>query len=506
MKKRNYRSFGVFGICIGIFTIAMDWSVVNNALPAIQRGLKTSFSEMQWILSAFGLSMTVFLVTMGRLGDIIGRRKLFIIGLLIAWIASLGAGLSPSPSFLIVCRCFLGLSMAILMPCSQALVSHAYPVNLHGKALGVWMTAMGIGLAVGPLIGGIITDLLSWHWIFYFNLPFLLISCILTFFFIKESKNKKQSKKLDFVGIGHLTIGLGSLVFAIIEASSWGWSSPVIWSLFGLSLIGFIAFYFHENKASSPLIKFDFFKNKQFLAGSLGAFSIVFLFWGIFFITPLYLQNIRNFSPAFSGVFMLAHTIPFSLCSHYTGVISDRIEKKKLAIAGLLISTIGLFLMTFYTAESSLILTALSLFCCGIGGGIMFGPTVSLGISSIPRSYSGVAAGAVSTLQEMGGTFGLALVGTLLFFTEKSELRDQLNKEGLNLSSSAIDKLLSLASFRDKMEAFVQNFSDATQTKIMTAYGNSFVHGLHCSVWLCVMLALTSSFILFVLLKKKEKA
>ena len=252
---------------------------------------------MQWILSAYGLSTTVFLVTMGRLGDIIGRHKLFLLGLLIAWVASLGAGLSFSPSLLIVCRCFLGLSVAILMPCSQSLVTLAYPDNLHGKALGVWMTTIWIGLAIGPLIGGVITQLLSWHWIFYFNLPFLLMSYILTSCYIEESKNEKESKKLDFLGIGLLTLGLGSLIFAIIEAPNWGWSSPIIWGLFGLSWIGFIAFYFFENITSSPLIKFDFFKNKQFVTGSFGAFSIVFLFWGIFFMTPLYLQNIRNFSP-----------------------------------------------------------------------------------------------------------------------------------------------------------------------------------------------------------------
>ena len=190
------------------------------------------------------------------------------------------------------------------------------------------MTTVGIGLAIGPLIGGVITQLLSWHWIFYFNLPFLLISYMLTSCYIEESKNEKESKKLDFLGVGLLTLGLGSLIFAIIEAPNWGWSSPIIWGLFGLSWIGFIAFYFFENITSSPLIKFDFFKNKQFVAGSFGAFSIVFLFWGTFFMTPLYLQNIRNFSPTLSGIFMLFHTIPFSLCSYYTGTISDRIEKK----------------------------------------------------------------------------------------------------------------------------------------------------------------------------------
>lgn len=503
MNHQKFRFWGVFGVCIGIATIAMDWSVVNNALPAIQRGLNTSFSQMQWILSSFGLATTISLVTMGRLGDIIGRRKLFLIGLLIAGLSSLGAGLSFSPAFLIVCRCFLGFSMAILMPCSQALITHAYPKNLHGKALGVWMTAVGIGLAIGPLVGGVITQLISWHWIFFFNLPFLLFSFILTSSFIQESKNEKQSKELDFTGIGLLTLGLASLVFAIIETSNWGWTSPIIWILFGLSFFGFIAFYLYEKKTRSPLIHFEFFKNKQFLAGSLGAFSIVFLFWGIFFTTPLYLQNIRNFSPALSGVFMLSHTIPFSLCSHFTGVMSDRVEKKNLVVIGLLISAIGAFLMTFYSTESSLILPLLSLSFFGIGGGIMLGPTVSLGISAIPRSHSGVAAGAVTTLQELGGTLGLALVGTLLLFAEKSMLKDQLQVKGLNLSSSAIDKLLSLASFRDKMETFIQTFSVATQKKIVIAYENSFVYGLHCSMWLCVLIALVSALSFFLLLKKK---
>ena len=507
MDNVKKRYWAAMGICIGVFSVAMDWSVVNNSLPSIQRALGTSLGELQWIMNAFGLAMTVSLVTIGRLGDIIGRRRLYYIGLIIFGLSSIGAALSPSAGFLIINRCFQGLSMAIMMPCSQSLITHAFPEELHGKALGIWMTVMGIGISLGPVVGGIVVTLLSWHWIFYLNLPFVIISLILITMFVEESRNESQVPKFDIPGVILLIIALGSFVFALVQAPTWGWNTPVIWGLLGISVLGFIAFFFAERRAESPLIQFEFFNNRKFFAGSLGAYSIAFLFWGVFFLVPLYLQNVRGLSPAASGLMLISQTIPFAILSHYAGNISHRVGTEILVKVGALISALGVLLMALYTTQTPLALVAIALGLFGVGGGLMFGPTTSLGISALPRSSSGLAAGAVTTIQEIGSAMGLTLVGTLFRSQEKAALSENLLKENIHLSSNAIEKIRSLMSSYDHLKQEILTFPAQTQNKIIIAFQQSFVDGFAWGMWLCAFVATLSLLLILLILRKNhEKA
>jgi EmrB/QacA subfamily drug resistance transporter len=505
MDNIKKRYWAAIGICTGVFSVAMDWSVVNNSLPSIQRSLGTSLGELQWIMNAFGLAMTISLVTMGRLGDIIGRRRLYYIGLIIFGLSSIGAAISPSAIFLIVNRCFQGLSMAIMMPCSQSLITHAFPEELHGKALGIWMTIMGIGISIGPVVGGIVVTLLSWHWIFYLNLPFVIVSLILIKIFVQESRNESQTPKFDIPGVILLTIALGSFVIALVQAPTWDWNTPIFWGLLGTSVLGFIAFFFAEHRAEAPLVQFEFFNNRQFFAGSLGAYSIAFLFWGVFFLVPLYLQNVRGLSPAGSGLMLISQTIPFAILSHYAGTISHRVGTKVLVKVGALISALGVLLMTFYTITTPLVLVGIALGLFGIGGGLMFGPTTSLGISALPRSSSGLAAGAVTTMQEIGSAMGLTLVGTVFRSQEKAALSENLLNENIQLPPVTIEKIRSLMSSYDHLKQEILRFPSPTQKKIITAFQQSFVDGFAWGMWLCVFIATVSLVLILFTLKKTKK-
>lgn len=492
------------GICLGIFVVAMDWAIVNNALPRIQRDLGASLAELQWIVNAFGLVMSVTMVTMGRLADAYGRRRLFMLGLLICAFSSLGAALSPRAAWLIGFRSFQGLSNAMVITTSQSLITHVFPEEKHGKALGIWTTLVGLGLAMGPVFGGIIIAISSWHWIFYFNIPFLVISGILVRLTVKESKNTEQSAKIDVPGLFLLVVGLGALIMGVIQGPEWGWDRPIILSLFGLAALFLALFYFVEHRVPSPLMRFEFFKQRKFFAAAIGNFSVVFLFWGIFFLIPLYLQNILSRTPFESGMLMLAISLPFALASHYAGPLGDKIPKKYLLLNGLFLAMIGTLLMAFLNVEPLMGLMVTALVFFGVGAGAVFGPSTSLGISSIPRNYTGVASGALTTIQEVGGSLGLALVGTVLRVMEKGKISIELQKEGVQLSPHMQEKIRSLMSSYEQLKAYLSHQSAEMHDKVIEAFKKAFVFGFQGGMWLSVFVAVLSIFSIFTLLRKEK--
>ena len=490
------------GICLGIFVAAMDWSIVNNALPSIQRDLGAKLSELQWMVNALGLVLATTMVTMGRLADAYGRKRLYMIGLLICAITSIGAALSPSAGWLIGFRALQGLFVAITLTTSLSLMTHVFPEEKHGKAMGIYGTLLGLGLSMGPFLGGVIITLASWHWIFYFNIPFLILSGILVKFTVQESKNEEQSVQLDVLGLFLLIVGLGAFITGVIQGPEWGWNNPLILSLFGIAVLFLIFFYFVEQRVSSPLIQFEFFKKKEFFTACIGNFSMVFLWWGLFFSLPLYFQNVLSISVFESGMYMLVMSASFAIASHYAGPIGDKIEKKHLVIGGLFISLIGAFLMTFFTVNKEIILTLVALVFFGLGGGSVFAHSTSLGISAIPRNFAGVASGALSTVQEIGGSMGLALVGTVLRSMEKVRVSIELQKEGLKFSDSMQNKIRSLMSSFEQLQAYLSHRSAEVHEKVLQAFKVSFMFGFHGAIWLCIGVAAVSILSIFLILRK----
>jgi len=504
MKESAKRFWSSLGIGLGILIGSTDWSIVQNALPAIQRDLGASIGELQWVMNSFGLFMTALLVAMGRLGDIYGRRRIFNLGLVIFALSCLGAALSPTPFWLIIARAFQGVGFAMLMPTSQALLTHAFPENEHGKAMGIWATLAGVGLVLGPVLGGIIVSLLSWNWIFYINIPFAILSFILVRGFVQESKNEEHPPHLDIKGIVLFILGLGSFIFAVIQAPAWGWKHPAVLSCFAVAIILFIVFYFVEKRTDLPLIEFSFFKNRQFTAGSLTIFCGCFLFWTTFFLLPLYLQNYRNETPWVSGLILLAVGIPFTIISHFAGSAGDRIDKRKLIPTGLLLVFIAAFAFTQIDASISLFWICVLLAIFGAGQAIFWSPGTSLGISALPRSQTGVASGAITTIQETGGSAGIALAGTIFRFTEKHHYRDLTQTNQINISDEVIKKVQSLLSAPDKLHSYLNEQAPVIHHKLTVIFKSSFLFGFHCGMILATVLSFVCMVTIFFLLKKKQ--
>lgn len=398
---------------IACFVAFIDFAIVNTALPAIQKELSASVLELQWMMNAFVLAVSVLMVTMGRLADLFGRRLLNIIGILIFGLFSLLAGMAFNPVFLILCRLMQGVSTAVIIPSSLALISHAFPDNEKGKAVGFWSAITGVGLAIGPVLGGFIVSGLNWHWIFYINIPFVLASLILNFLVVRESHDESAEKKIDWRGCFFITVGISALVVGLIQAPDWGWASFAAITFFAIAAIAFICFYFSEKKSHYPILPPQLFANKTFASCAVALFCMVFFIWAAFFLMPLYLQNIRKEEPYMVGLMLLPITATLAILSPVAGHGGDVLSPKKLILFGLLCLVLAALGQGFFQPQSSLWLVLGSFIAMGIAWAFVTNPAVAKGIGSMPHHLSGTATGVLWTVQNIGGAIGLALTGTI---------------------------------------------------------------------------------------------
>ena len=282
MSKAKYLALGILGVGLGEAVIAVNFSVVSTALATIHDALHASFLELQWMLNAFGIFICVSLVTMGRLSDTYGRRRLFLIGLVGSGIASIIAGSALHPSWIIFAQILQGVFAAIILAGSQALMSHLVPDSQRGRAIGIWAAIIGLSLGVGPLLAGVIISFLGWRWIFFVNIPLCMLALFFVFRFVPESKSTAHRGEMDYVGLFLLTLAIISVVLGLIQGPEWGWTS--IWSFLCLAIfvISLPVFIIVETKVPFPIIHPTFFLNRHFLLPSFANFCTIFFVWTSF--------------------------------------------------------------------------------------------------------------------------------------------------------------------------------------------------------------------------------
>lgn len=496
------RSLSIIGILCSIFAGALNWSIVNMAAPSIQTSLDASLTNIQWLLNVFGLSMVPFLVLMGRLADVFGRKKIFLIGNFLFLIPSIFGGMSTSIYQLIFWRGMQGFASAIILPITQVLITKEFPENQHGRSIGYWMLTIGLGCGLGPLLGGILISLFSWEMIFYFNIPFFLAGLILSALFTKETKDDTSSNHLDIPGNITLIFFLTSLVYAIIEGPNAGWLSFQILVSFGIALFFGITFCIIEMKSKNPIIEFHFYLNERFLSASIGAFYTIFFVWAIFFLMPLYIQNILGFQPYQAGLILLLITAPFSILSPLVGYLEHKIRPKYFILLGIICYTIFTLLCLKSTAAGSFSFLIPMLIAFGIGWAVLMGPCVAAGISSLPPSKAGIAAGSLNTVQEIGGGVGLAIIGSTLRNVGQNSVFSSLDSKGITFSDAQrteIKNQLSnpselLASFRAQNISVPNDFEEIINT--------GFLDGMDGAMY--ILLALSAATFLFILFFMKK--
>jgi EmrB/QacA subfamily drug resistance transporter len=406
------RTWTLVIVSVGLFMTVLDNLVVNVALPTIHRDLGSSVQALEWIVNAYILAFAVLLLTGAALGDRFGRKRMFITGIAIFTAGSAAAALAPSSGALIAARAAQGLGAAIVTPLTLTLLAAAFPAERRGLALGVWSGISGIAVALGPLVGGAVVQAISWHWIFWINVPIGLTLIPLAARQLSESHG--PSRSIDFGGLALASTGLLGVIYGLIEAQTDGWTdSTVLASLIGGAVL-ITAFVAWELRAQQPMLPMQFFRRRSFAVTNVVSLSMYFGMFGSIFFLSQFFQNVLGNSPLQAGVKLLVWTGATMVVAPLAGVFSERYGSRWFMIAGLGLQAIALAwiaeLTSTHTAYTSLIPAFV---LAGSGMSLVFAPSANAVLSSVRVDQAGQASGANNAIRELGGVLGIAVLATV---------------------------------------------------------------------------------------------
>jgi EmrB/QacA subfamily drug resistance transporter len=467
LSESNRRWWTLGAMCFALFMVMLDNTVTNVALPSIQRDFDASLSALEWTINAYTLTFAVLLVTGGRLGDIFGRRRVFLIGVGLFAFASATIGFAPSDGFLVASRALQGVGAALMMPGTLSIISHAFPPRERGKAIGIWAGVSAIALAIGPLVGGWLTEDVSWRAIFFLNVPVAVGAVAITLFAAEESRDETVDRRVDWPGIAALTTGLTALVLALIEANAWGWGSLRIVGLFVLAVAALAAFAAIERRSPSPVVDFAFFRSRQFLGANVVAFLVTFAMFAMFFFLALYMQNILGYSPLETGVRFLPTTLVVMAAGPIAGRLSDRIGPRWLMTGGLTLIAASLAWQSRVTVDTSFGYLLPGFMVMGAGIGLVMAPMSAAAMNAVDRTKAGVASGTLSMFRMVGGTFGVAALGALVATVGRSDLERSLP----NVAASTRDRMVDGLGSGAGLEHVTPHVQAAANTAFVDALG-----------------------------------
>ena len=401
-------------ICVVQFMTILDIAIVNVALPSIQADLGFSQEDLQWVISAYALMFGGFLLLGGRLGDRLGRRRLFFAGILIFTVASLLAGLSWSEESLIIARALQGFGAAMLSPAALAILTATFAEGRERNiALGVWGATGGFGAAAGVLFGGILTDLLSWEWIFFVNIPVGIVALILTPVWVMESRDLR-TKTFDALGAVLITSSLMVLVLGITQANRWGWGSAATWTTFAISAALLVAFLAWERGREEPLVPFSIFRVRTVLGANVTGFILGTVLFAMFLLLTLYMQLVLNMSPLETGFGYLAVAGTAIIWANVSAVLVNRVGVKPVLLIGMSLLSVGLLLFTQVSVDGSYWTDLFPGFLViGLGMPFVFVPVTIAAVAGVSHDQMGLASGLINTSQQIGGALGIAVLSAI---------------------------------------------------------------------------------------------
>lgn len=392
--------------------LLLDITVVNVALPDIQRSLHASFSDLQWVVNAYALTLAAFLLTAGAVADLIGRKRVFVTGLFVFTIASAVCGLSTSPLMLNLARAVQGTGGAMMFATSLALIAQAFHGKERGTAFGAFGAVTGAAVAVGPVLGGVITSGIGWKWIFFVNVPIGAVAVAVTLMKVADSRDPNATG-VDWAGLVTFSASLFLLVFALVQGNEKGWGSTQILAYLIAAAVLLIAFVLVEHLQSRPMLDLSLFRRPAFAGASIVAFAISASYFAMFLYLTLYIQDVLNFSPLQAGLRFLPVTVLSFIVAPVAGKLSVRVPVRLLLGTGLLLAGVGLLAMTTITASSGWTVLIPGFVLGGAGIGLINPPLASTAIGVVPHERSGMASGINSTFRQVGIATGIAGLGAV---------------------------------------------------------------------------------------------
>ncbi len=402
-------------VCLAQFMVILDATIVNVALPSIQVDLEMSDSNLQWIVNSYALLFGGFLLLGGRAGDLIGRKRVFLLGVIIFTLASLVCGLAQNETWLIVARGIQGLGAAFVSPAALSIVTTTFKEGTERtKAMGVWAAIAVGGGAVGLLLGGILTDLLSWPWIFFVNIPVGIVAFILSLRLVPESKDEEAPRSFDVLGALTVTGGLIALVFGIVRSGQSGWGSAEVLGFIALAVALLVAFVVIERRASEPLVRLSIFSVRTVRGANVAMFLVACGLFAMFFFNTLYLQRVLDYSALEGGLAFLPFTLGIIIGAGLSQRLLPALGAREVPLIGLAMAIAGLLLFLRLTPDGTYLVDFLpGLMLTSIGMGLTFVPVTLIATSGIRDGDAGLASGLFNTSQQVGGALGLAVLSTI---------------------------------------------------------------------------------------------
>lgn len=462
-------------VCVATFMLLLDITVVNTALPAIQQDLGGSFTDLQWVIDAYALSLAALVLTAGSLADRLGRRRVFAIGLGVFSVASLLCALAPDPTFLNLARGLQGVGGAIMFAVSLALVAQEFPSGPErGMAMGIYGATIGIAVAIGPLVGGLLTDGLGWEWVFLLNVPIGLAAIAVTYWKVAESRDPNATR-LDWGGLVTFSSALFVLVLALVRGNDEGWGSTFIVGLLTSAAVLMAAFFAIERRVEQPMLPLGFFRRRAFTGVQLAAFAVSGSMFALFLYLTLYLQSFLGFSPIEAGLRYLPITIASFIVAPLSGMALAKVKARYLMSGGLALTGLGLLLMSGLQMDSEWTALLAGFLISGIGVGLLNPVIADVALSVVPKEQSGMAAGINDTFRQVGIAVGIAAWGAI--FLGAGADKTQQAADGA-LTDDQARGLVEAASSGHLGEA-VSALPAQAQSVAANAAQQGFLHGLN---------------------------
>jgi EmrB/QacA subfamily drug resistance transporter len=426
ITEENSRWWTLAAMCFALFMVMLDNTVVNVSLPSIQRDLHASLSALEWTVNAYTLTFAVLMVTGGRLGDIFGRRTMFLFGVVVFGASSLAIGFAPTDQTLVAFRAVQGVGAAFMMPATLSIITQAFPPEQRGTAIGTWAGVSAMALAIGPVLGGFLTQDVTWRAIFFINPPIAVVAVAVTLFAARNSRDETVDRTVDLPGIAAITVGLTALVLALVQGNSWHWGSTRIVVLLALAAVGLVGFAVIETRVRAPMVNFAFFRSRSFLGANIVGFFVSFAMLAQFFFLALYMQNILHYSPLQAGIRFLPSTLLLVVMGPLAGRLTDRVGPRPLMTLGLLLVSLAIYLQSGITVHTSYVRLLPGFMFMGLGIGLVMSPMSTAAMNSVDRTKAGAASGVLSMSRMVGGTFGVAVMGALITALGRAQIDQHL--------------------------------------------------------------------------------
>jgi len=494
----------LIAVCVAIFMLLLDITVVNVALPDIQRSLHSSFSDLQWVVNAYALTLAAFLLTSGAVSDLIGRKRVFIAGLFVFTVSSAVCGLSTTPLMLNLARAVQGTGGAMMFSTALALIAEAFHGKERGTAFGVFGAVTGAAVAIGPVIGGVITSGIGWKWIFFVNVPIGVAAVLVTLAKVQDSRDP-DATGVDWPGLLTFSGSLFLLVYALVQGNEKGWGSTEIVAFLIVAAVLMVAFVVVEHLQRRPMLDLALFRRPAFAGANIVAFAMSGSFFAMFLYLTLYIQDVLGYTPLQAGLRFLPTTLLSFAVAPIAGRLSVRVPVRLLLGSGLMLVGLGLIAMTTLDAASSWTALIPGFVLAGAGVGLVNPPLASTAIGVVPNERSGMASGINSTFRQVGIATGIAGLGAVFQHSVTHTTTAKLIASGhaREVLAAAHGRLGTLLE-SGEVTKIAHSLSPAARTALDHSYRVGFIGAFTTIAIIAAVLALTGACLAFVLVRGRD--